>query len=795
MSNNTNKISEDRKASLIELVKKDNVKEMKTYLRENDILLKRINRDEFDILHYAIEYNVSIDMIKFIIIQCQYDNYIFHEPLLHAISLNHFKISDYIFSLFTLDNDDLNFFNNKFIEYLIESGLLNTKNFKYILNNKFTVENIDPSLICKFIDNFQNEYLNILLQHFIFDKNFIINILNDYKNQTPLSQKQLEDRIITEKNKIQIDGTMYEHANKKNNNVALSLLFNHDGNCPEVLLKRIEKYRLLDMAIKTNNCDLIKSILSYMTFDIRSQVFESNITEVCKSNYTDGKMLKVMIDIAFKKMSEIMMKTPPTSLSSSSSSSSPSLPSSPNNQYINLILNIIIKANTFEPLKIFMEDEKYKQNMNINEKDINGEYPIITALYSDNLEILEYLLSKGIDYKIKNNNGVSLLFLAIQKQKYNMIQFLLKQNINIMELDGNGNYPLIKAIKLNDLKSVELLVDYGIKNNIDMSKITDNNGSTPLILSYRLNDIPMFKYLINYFDINQRDSNGNSLLLYAVLKNDREVINDLIARGADINAKDNFGNSILSKAIYQNNQYLIMKLLNNDNVLLNEPNNFGDIPLIIAIKCYPTKVNVDINPFDSNSNYQLYDSLNSKQNFQMEENFYKNIINILIEKGSNINQVNHKGKTALVYAIEFGLFNIEKLLIKNGAIINHYFGEKNISILMYAINLFSEINIIQYLLENNAEIDYKDEEGNTALVYAINNSFGEIANLLINYGADINNINHNNESILDIFKKNGYAYDYRNNYYRKRRNDNSQNDNNSLNTAEILVTRISEILN
>ncbi|ORX42084.1 ankyrin [Piromyces finnis] len=163
-------------------------------------------------------------------------------------------------------------------------------------------------------------------------------------------------------------------------------------------------------------------------------------------------------------------------------------------RYINLIINFIIKFNNFTSLKYIIENN-YKSVININEKDINEEYPIIKAFYKSDAEIFEYLLSQGGNYKIKNNNGDSLLSMAIKKKKYNIIQCLLRQHIDINEKDINGKYPFIQAIKLNDIKSVQLLMEYGIDNNIDLD-VKNINGSPPLILSYRLKFMDIFYYLL-----------------------------------------------------------------------------------------------------------------------------------------------------------------------------------------------------------------------------------------------------------------------------------------------------------
>ncbi|ORX42083.1 ankyrin, partial [Piromyces finnis] len=107
----------------------------------------------------------------------------------------------------------------------------------------------------------------------------------------------------------------------------------------------------------------------------------------------------------------------------------------------------------------------------------------------------------------------------------------------------------------------------------------------------------------------------------------------------------------------------------------------------------------------------------------------------LIENGANINYVNNFRNEE---------YDIVKLLIENGANVNQNFGEKKGSLLMYAItydnnNYYIECRnkIIKLLIDSNAEIDYKDMDGNTALTYALQSNNNEIVNYLIVCGADL----------------------------------------------------------
>jgi len=257
----------------------------------------------------------------------------------------------------------------------------------------------------------------------------------------------------------------------------------------------------------------------------------------------------------------------------------------------------------------------------------------------------------------------------------------------------------------------------------------DINGNTPLILSYRLEYQEIFKFLVKYLDIDMRDSNGNTLLYYAILKDDIETIEYLINSGADINFKYKIGKSALDLAISKGYRFLDIFLQNKINIALNIPNMQGETPLISIIKS--TKYNV-------------------------EEK--RHIIKKLIKKGANVNFIDRDENTPLVYAIQMRSLAIIKLLIENGANINHLIKSSYITVLMKAIGL-GEIDIVKYLVECNANINFKNEFGNTPLTYAISTNNDQMVKYLIECGADVNNRNNQGQTLYNINRN----YNYNNN--------------------------------
>jgi len=93
------------------------------------------------------------------------------------------------------------------------------------------------------------------------------------------------------------------------------------------------------------------------------------------------------------------------------------------------------------------------------------------------------------------------------------------------------------------------------------------------------------------------------------------------------------------------------------------------------------------------------------------------IINLLIEFGADIKELNEDGLSTLDIAIKFKRLDIVKLSIDSGIDVNISTRKSGITPLMLA-SCFSDTAIVSFLLENGANINQKDKSGLRAKDYA-----------------------------------------------------------------------------
>lgn len=168
----------------------------------------------------------------------------------------------------------------------------------------------------------------------------------------------------------------------------------------------------------------------------------------------------------------------------------------------------------------------------------------------------------------------------------------------------------------------------------------------------------------------EKDSNGQTLLMKAAKTGNEWQLSHLIRSGADINAKDKDGWTALMYAVrYQESLGAVNQLINS-NADVKAKNNYDSSALLIAA-CYNNNPEIlrKILTFYSISEKdvlkaftQLLSSTLIKEYVQIAK------INIFLEKSIQLNTF-YEGKTPLMYAAQFGTSTkVIKLLLDNGCI-------------------------------------------------------------------------------------------------------------------------------
>jgi len=192
--------SEEKEEELLNYVNSNDVIQLKNFLKENELSIAYYNRKDFDLLIYAIENEVSFEMVKFIITQYTSLNYAiinhrrlkYKSPLISAIIKKKFRI----FTLLIQSGADINYkIDGQNIITVLYNSNFNLSIFKFLFHNGLL---IDEEVISFLRDKKNFHYLRSILECYIYENSYIINLLLLRKQCISLSDIEL-NQVLNKK--------------------------------------------------------------------------------------------------------------------------------------------------------------------------------------------------------------------------------------------------------------------------------------------------------------------------------------------------------------------------------------------------------------------------------------------------------------------------------------------------------------------------------------------------------------------------------------------------------------------
>eukprot|EP01084_Bolivina_argentea_P262610 444150_1 len=182
-----------------------------------------------------------------------------------------------------------------------------------------------------------------------------------------------------------------------------------------------------------------------------------------------------------------------------------------------------------------------ESNININQIDNKGFFPLFVAAQNNHANVVQLLLQNNANINQIERNGHAPLYIASLRGHIDVVKILLlDSNIDINLADNENISPLWAACQNNHSKVVELLLNPSILSLYDTNIMSANpnlrkfDGCTPLYITAQQGNIECMKLLVkSKANVDLSDNEGATPLFVACQNDNKEAVEILLFAKAD----------------------------------------------------------------------------------------------------------------------------------------------------------------------------------------------------------------------------------------------------------------------
>ncbi|CAO3677134.1 unnamed protein product [Umbelopsis ramanniana] len=369
-------------------------------------------------------------------------------------------------------------------------------------------------------------------------------------------------------------------------------------------------------------------------------------------------------------------------------------------------------------------------NINLDRSFLNGKNLLMHAASCNAHQVICYLIEeKGMDINFQFNPRTDGWVRPVIRSDFAFSYFLgakraivvllhikkLKLDVTCDDFDSLPKHPSYKshaalqlAVEQGNTQAIEVLLQHNAKLD-DYSQ----TGFTPFLIACENGEIEIIKMLLKYGQkVITLNGSVSDPLHRAVHKENTELLELLLEHGADIDHVSN-GLTPLLQAVDNGSKKMVQLLLDKgaDIHFCAEFMNGWKTAVCIAV---------------------------GKNDFEM--------VKLLLDNGANVDPTRHGYDSPLEMAIEFDVVPMVKLLIERGATLTKIKGQNRSPPLVLAAQLAST-SMVSLLLDSGCDIEEKDFDNMNALYFAVTRGSGDMVDLLVTRGANVNakvNVDVNN---------------------------------------------------
>lgn len=284
------------------------------------------------------------------------------------------------------------------------------------------------------------------------------------------------------------------------------------------------------------------------------------------------------------------------------------------------------------------------------------DYAIRRAIrkFSKSLRMINLLVKMNEAFESSN---FTLFLYSVEIGKLDVVKFFVEEKkMSLEEQSVTGECALLIACNQKKFDVVKYLVSKGSSLHS-----FDRFLQTPLFCATTGGSLEIVKYIASLsVSLDVVNASGENLVYAASCRGFLDIVNFFVEKKVDLNLQNDFGKTPLASAC-ANGHLKVVEYLVANGAKVNLANKEMQTPLFAAtsfgkleiVKFLVEIPEVDINKCNINSKTPLF--IATSQGFI-------DIVKLLISKGARVNQRDFKGDNALKIAMDYGYWDIVKIL-------------------------------------------------------------------------------------------------------------------------------------
>ena len=362
----------------------------------------------------------------------------------------------------------------------------------------------------------------------------------------------------------------------------------------------------------------------------------------------------------------------------------------------------------------------------------DGTNALLRACNTGQSESVVFLLEAGANVNIVKPNGNTILHVAVKNNCSNAaLQAIILHGANINSVNNNSETALILACYVAQAESVKVLLEMGADPNISDSR---DYTSLHAAIHGQCTDQTLQEIITHKVLLNAQDTSGKTALHLACSYRLQSLVQVLLTAGANPNKACSDGFTSLHSAIISGCRKNIIHSIIDHHAVVNAKTRNNLTALMITCQkgnkhalIVLLRAGADPEIRDADGNTWLHHAADGKCG--------KEMFQMIIDYGPNMNAKNNGSLTAVLIACLRGNTEAMNVLLKAGADPNIANADGD-TCLHVAVRQDRSKAVLQAITDHGADVNATNKYKRTALMIACKMGNADAMDVLLNAGSD-----------------------------------------------------------